>query len=1030
MAGFFSISEQEHKFSDYDGFGYPLQEVLAGGQFRTEAEAGTRAYYADSIRSGITPTDFPYAETVFEQSQLDRVLEQGAPGEIWQPAEERNHTTGRTVRSDYGTCTSSEQDAVKLFVLTAEGIIYQSDYPAGSLMKTVLKDENWTSEADGTVETYTDNEGRTVLERRIHTATNGTEHLDTYYVYDDLNRLRYVLPPQAEEIFRQAGETRSGSDKGIADYAYIYRYDGNGNCISKKMPGSEAVEMVYDKTRRRVLSRDGKCRNEGKWMFWLYDETGRQAVQGICTNPDVETLKNDTVMTRWTDRGTLAGYEAPRALGQDIQLLKADYYDNYAFLDDEELLPEDRLEYGKVYPDTRKPDAAGLKTGTANYAADGSGTLTGMEVLYYDSFGRCVQKRLKNHLGETGEEYTAYTFTGLPRLVMRVHHSPEKEERKETLRYEYDTMDRLLKVYHRLDDREEETVCDNVYDDLGRIVADRRNGTDNLRTGYVYNIRNWMTAIESPLFREELHYTDGTGTPCYNGNISSISWKAGEEQTTRGYRFTYDGLDRMKMAEYGEGERLAANPNRFNEEVTAYDKTGNILGLRRMGQTGAQEYGLVDNLALTYNGNRLKKVTDNAAGSAYNSGFEFKDGADRETEYTYDENGNLTQDLNRNIEDIQYNFLNLPQRIEFGDGSTTEYLYDADGRKLRTVHRADGKTTTTDYAGNLIYENGNPVRLLTGYGYVSLPDGMYHYYLQDHQGNNRVVADRNGKVEEVNHYYPFGGTFANNGNVQPYKYNGKELDTRKGLNWYDYGARHYDPTIGRWHVQDPMAENLNPWSPYIYCLNNPIAYVDKNGEIPFLTNLIGAAVGAGVEYIGQVATNILTDPKIQFSDFTNIDIADIGIAAGEGFITSGGSAVRNAFAKAAVSVGSEALQNAVDINASSKEGVSLKIHNTTEVVSNTAIGLLGGEIKMNKKINIMDTQTTNKAVKNARAKQHKQGKPFSSSQVQQVRANNKKKNQMINEVNTTISEQINEMPGIMFSNFGKEIINEDDEKKE
>ena len=679
------------------------------------------------------------------------------------------------------------------------------------------------------METYTDNEGRTVLERRIHTDTKGTEHLDTYYVYDDLNRLRYVLPPQAEDTFRQAGETHSGSDKGIADYAYVYRYDGNGNCISKKMPGSEEMEMVYDKARRRVLSRDGKCRKEGKWMFWLYEETGRQAVQGICTNPDVEALKNDTVMTRWTDRGTLAGYEAPGALGQDIQLLKADYYDNYAFLDDEELLPEDRQEYGKVYPDTQKPDAAGLKTGTANYAADGSGTLTGMEVLYYDSFGRCVQKRLKNHLGETDEEYTAYTFTGLPRLVMRVHRSPDQEERKEMLRYEYDTMDRLLKVYFRLDDKEEELVCDNVYDDLGRIVTDRRNGTDNLRTGYAYNIRNWMTSIESPLFKEELHYTDGTGTPCYNGNISSISWKAGEEQTTRGYRFTYDGLDRMKKAEYGEGERLASNPNRFNEEVTAYDKTGNILGIRRMGQTGAQEYGLVDNLALTYSGNQLTKVTDNAASSAYNNGFEFKDGADKETEYTYDENGNLTQDLNRNIEDIQYNFLNLPQRIEFEDGSTTEYLYDADGRKLRTVHRADGKTTTTDYAGNLIYENGKPVRLVTEYGYVSLPDGMYHYYLQDHQGNNRVVADRNGKVEEVNHYYPFGGMFANTGNVQPYKYNGKELDTQKGLNWYDYGARHYDPALERWHVQDPMQEKYYNSSQYVYCANNPVKYIDPNG---------------------------------------------------------------------------------------------------------------------------------------------------------------------------------------------------------
>ena len=287
----------------------------------------------------------------------------------------------------------------------------------------------------------------------------------------------------------------------------------------------------------------------------------------------------------------------------------------------------------------------------------------------------------------------------------------------------------------------------------------------------------------------------------------------------------------MKKAEYGEGERLAINPNRFNEEVTAYDKTGNILGIRRMGQTGAQEYGLVDNLVLTYSGNQLTKVTDNAASSAYNNGFEFKDGADRETEYIYDENGNLTQDLNRNIKDIQYNFLNLPQRIEFEDGSTTEYLYDADGRKLRTVHRADGKTTTTDYAGNLIYENGNPIRLVTEYGYVSLPDGMYHYYLQDHQGNNRVVADRNGKVEEVNHYYPFGGMFANNGNVQPYKYNGKELDTRKGLNWYDYGVRHYDPAVGRFITSDPLSEKDYFTSSYVYCGSNPINRIDKDGRI-------------------------------------------------------------------------------------------------------------------------------------------------------------------------------------------------------
>ncbi len=97
---------------------------------------------------------------------------------------------------------------------------------------------------------------------------------------------------------------------------------------------------------------------------------------------------------------------------------------------------------------------------------------------------------------------------------------------------------------------------------------------------------------------------------------------------------------------------------------------------------------------------------------------------------------------------------------------------------------------------------------MTEAGYVSLSDGKYHYYLQDHQGNNRVVVDQNGNVEETNNYYPFGGMFASTGNVQPYKYNGKEFDGKKGLNWYDYGARHYDAALGRFMTVDPMAEKI------------------------------------------------------------------------------------------------------------------------------------------------------------------------------------------------------------------------------
>ena len=163
-------------------------------------------------------------------------------------------------------------------------------------------------------------------------------------------------------------------------------------------------------------------------------------------------------------------------------------------------------------------------------------------------------------------------------------------------------------------------------------------------------------------------------------------------------------------------------------------------------------------------------MNDVANTAAYNNGFEFKDAVKQANEYAYDANGNLTKDLNRNISNIQYNFLNLPSKVTFGDGSTIEYVYAADGTKLRTKHVINGTTTTTDYCGNVVYENGVQKLLLTEAGYVTLADKKYHYYLTDHQGNNRVVLNQNGTVEEVNHYYPFGGLFASSNNVQPYKY--------------------------------------------------------------------------------------------------------------------------------------------------------------------------------------------------------------------------------------------------------------------
>ena len=412
--------------------------------------------------------------------------------------------------------------------------------------------------------------------------------------------------------------------------------------------------------------------------------------------------------------------------------------------------------------------------------------------------------------------------------MTHTHTASGKTTRTEVYTYTYDHADRISKVRHSLGGTSI-TLYDATYDNFGRLLTKQYHGTSTNKLTYAYNLRSWLTGISGTCFTQNLYYNTGVGTAKYNGSISSMTWKSGNESTVRGYKFTYDGLDRVLNATYGETASISTNANRFSENVTGYDKNGNIKSLQRYGQTGASAYGLIDNLTFTLNGNQLSRVDDAVMASAYGGGFEFKDGVKQVGEYTYDANGNLTKDLNKGITDIQYNCLNLPSTVTFSDGSTITYVYAADGTKLRTVHKIGGATTTTDYCGNVVYENGAQKLLITEEGYITLSDNKYYYYLKDHQGNNRVVINQSGAVEETNHYYLFGGVFASSTSTQPYKYNSKEYDTKKGLNWYDYGARHYDAALGRFETVDPSAENYFKTSLYAYCGNSPISRIDPTG---------------------------------------------------------------------------------------------------------------------------------------------------------------------------------------------------------
>ena len=266
-------------------------------------------------------------------------------------------------------------------------------------------------------------------------------------------------------------------------------------------------------------------------------------------------------------------------------------------------------------------------------------------------------------------------------------------------------------------------------------------------------------------------------------------------------------------------------------------------------------YGIIDKLSFGYTGNQLKYVNDAAPDIALSSSADFKNNSNTtNAEYTFNKNGAMTKDLNRGTL-IAYNSLSLPQQVDIKSPvaeARSTYTYTASGVKLRVSNKWNpGYSTTpimgtditpttltsskvTDYVGNKIYEDGILKRILTDNGYIE--GNTYYFYIKDHLGNNRIVANSSGSVIQSTQYYPFGMAFGESTTTeqgkQDFKYNGKELDREHELNQYDYAARYYDPGYGRFTTIDPLAEKFYSWSPYVYCLNNPVKLVDKDGKRP------------------------------------------------------------------------------------------------------------------------------------------------------------------------------------------------------
>ena len=518
------------------------------------------------------------------------------------------------------------------------------------------------------------------------------------------------------------------------------------------------------------------------------------------------------------------------------QLYLANYYDDHNFLNGQLAKQSTSQDLSTTSSSSKKSYSKGALTGTISRDTDGKFLVA---AIYHNQEGLVVETRQSMPDDALLCQRTTYSFTKKP-LTIETQVKKEGIEKTITQKNQYNQYNDKIESITLNAGKGDKEVAFYSYDDIGRLVSVKRSGNAGTVTNE-YNIRNWLVSTSSDRFMESLKYESGSETPCNNGNISRMQWQNTYDNVLRGYDFEYDGLNRLIASAYAEGTDMSQNKDRYSEYIPQYSPNGSIERLQRYGKKNNGTFGLIDDLTYLYNGNQIQSISDKAGSLLYDGSFDFKDGASESTEYFYNANGALTKDLNKGISKIEYDVLDNLSCITFNNGFKTKYVYDAGGSKLKTIHEAL-TTNTTDYIGDFIFEDGKLSKYQFEGGYCSFDSNLnptYHYYEKDHLGSIRMVVNENGTIEQVNHYYPFGGVYGDlgyNSELQRNKYIGKEFDHTSGLDWYDHGARMYDAAKGSWDRVDFLCEKNTSSSIYGYCHNNPILFVDPDGNDDYFSN--------------------------------------------------------------------------------------------------------------------------------------------------------------------------------------------------
>ena len=725
-----------------------------------------RNYYEERYSSDYERS---FTEKVYEASPLGRVRKQALPGYM------KDYEVLYT-EFDYRT---NDTDEVRWLAVGVDGeLVCEGCHDAGTLSCTVTTDPD-----DHVVQSFTDGLGRTLLSRTF----DDDEPIDTYSVYDDYGRLRWVVTPEGSYLLSDS-LTVPVDDDFAEKYCYVYTYNDRGLMVEKRMPGREAEYMRYDEGDRLRVSQDGNLRAKKQWISYSYDALGRVQEQSLAVEAELIPIRSQAGVSI----GEPIESVEPPYLGSSVPLRKY-VYDTYP-----SEVQAAGLDFQSIEGLTAT-DGESLRydnaTGSLTYeklAVLANDTITGyhQRACYYDYKGRLIQ--IVERDTEDGILCTSKRYDFVGNLIAQRESYTRAGKTDDIDRtFTYDDRGRLLNETTQVNGGEEAVVY-YEYDELGRLAARRLGeGTSAIAEQSEYDIRSWLTKKSSELFDMSLGHS-------YTGNITSWQWQhkgdpSGDGPQNR-YVFTYDGLSRLaNTTQYVNGELNKQNVERF----LTYDRNGNLQTFIRY-----ENGSCVSNSTYNYSGNRLVSYCPGTV-------FEREDVGIGEIIvpkkgivfpltvqlHQYDANGNVTKDWERGL-DMSYNCLNLLEYASDNDANAINYCYLADGTKLSVT---DVGENGLYYLGSLVYEKHANTIGLESAGFSSGRivatagnDTEIRYFLTDHLGSVRVVATDKDNVLERNDYQPFGkrwNTASLPVSDNRDRFNGKEDQSFAGLPFSDYSAR-------------------------------------------------------------------------------------------------------------------------------------------------------------------------------------------------------------------------------------------------